>query len=81
MYRALTGFYARGINDCFLAIMSVGEAKNLFGDFIKQRLEAWINTMTIVLIDAGVTLQKARKRLQNAVIEIQGALVLVKILD
>lgn len=81
MCEALADFYAHGNNNCFLAMMSSGEADNLFHDQVKQQLEIWIDTVTQVLIEAGIEPKLARERSQDAIIEIQGALILVRILD
>lgn len=81
MCRALSDFYANGTNNCFLAIMSVGEAYRLFHDRIKHRLEIWLDAIAQVLITAGIEPQNAKERLQDAIAEIQGALILVRILD
>ena len=81
MCQALDDYYAHGNNNCFLAIMSWGEADKLFHDQVKQQLEIWIDTLTQVLIEAGIESKLARERSQDAMIEIQGALILVRILD
>ncbi len=81
MGKSLQEFYNNGRNSCFLAIMSFGEADNLFHDRVKTRLQEIINKLAQVLIDAGIEAEIARKRSQNAMIEIQGALILVRILD
>ncbi|MFM2313308.1 MAG: hypothetical protein RLZZ04_2584 [Cyanobacteriota bacterium] len=81
MCQALANFYAHGNNNCFLAMMSSGEADNLFHEQVKQRLEICIDTLTQVLIEGGIEPQLARERSQDAIVEIQGALVLVRILD
>lgn len=81
MCQALGDFYAHGNHNCFLAIMSLGTADNLFHDRVKQRLEIWIDNVAQVLIEAGIEPQLARERSQDAIIEIQGALILVRILD
>ena len=81
MCRGLNEFYATGKNSCFLAIMSVGEANNLFHDRIQQRLQVWIETVAQVLIEAGIEPDVAKMRSQHSVMEIQGALVLVRILE
>ncbi|MEN9869963.1 MAG: hypothetical protein RLZZ171_946 [Cyanobacteriota bacterium] len=81
MCQALDDYYAHGNNNCFLAIMSWGEADKLFHDQVKQRLEIWIDAVTQVLIEAGIEPKIARERSQDAIIEIQGALILVRILD
>ena len=81
MCRSLKEFYDNGRNACFLAIMSFGGADNLFHDLVKQRLQLWINTLAQVLIEAGIEPNQAKERSQEAIIEIQGALILVRILD
>lgn len=81
MCQALDDYYDHGHNNCFLAIMSSGEADQLFHEQVKQRLEIWIDALTQVLIEAGIESKLARERSQDAMIEIQGALVLVRILN
>lgn len=81
MCRSLEEFYDNGRSSCFLAIMSFGEADNLFHDLVKQRLQIWIDTLARVLIEAGIEANQAKKRSLEAIIEIQGALILVRILD
>ena len=81
MCEALNDFYDRGRNNCFLAIMSVGEADKLFHDRVRQRLEIWTLAIAKVLTEAGIEPEIARRRSQGAIIEIQGALILVRILQ
>jgi len=81
MCKALANFYDRGKNNCFLAIMSLGEAGRLFHDRVKQRLEIWIEAISKVLIEAGIKPEIAWRRSQDAIGEIQGALMLVRILN
>jgi TetR/AcrR family transcriptional regulator, lmrAB and yxaGH operons repressor len=81
MCQALANFYAHGNNNCFLALMSFGAADNLFHQLVKQQLEIWIDRLTQVLIEAGIEPKLARERSQDAIIEIQGGLILVRILN
>lgn len=78
---SLREFYDSGRNSCFLAIMSFGEADKLFHDKVKARLELMIEALAKVLVDAGIEKEVARIRSQDAIAQIQGALVLVRILD
>ena len=77
----LREFYNSGRNSCFLAIMSFGEADKLFHDKVKARLQQIIEALAKVLIDAGIEAEVAEIRSQDAIAQIQGALVLVRILD
>ena len=81
MGQNLKEFYRDGQDGCFLAIMSFGEADNFFHDLIKQRLQTWIDTLTQILIEAGIESKQAKRRSQDGIIQIQGALILVRILD
>ena len=78
---SLREFYDSGRNSCFLAIMSFGEADKLFHDRVKARLELTIKTLAQVLVNAGIEVEVAQIRSQDAIAQIQGALVLVRILD
>lgn len=77
----LREFYDSGRNSCFLAIMSFGEADKLFHDKVKARLELVIEGLAKVLVEAGIEKKIARTRSQDAIAQIQGALILVRILD
>ena len=81
MGEGLQKFYDNGQKACFLAILSFGEADNLFHEQTKHRLQLWINSLAQVLIEAGIEPESAKMRSQNAVMEIQGALILVRILE
>lgn len=81
MCQNLREFYHDGRDSCFLAIMSFGEADNFFHDLVKQRLQTWIDTLAEVLIEVGIEPERAKMRSQDAIIQIQGALILVRILD
>ena len=78
---SLKEFYDNGRNACFLAIMSFGEADNLFHDLVKQKLKTWIDILAQVLIEAGIEANQAKDRSTEAMMQIQGAVILVRILD
>ncbi|MDY6897838.1 MAG: TetR/AcrR family transcriptional regulator [Cyanobacteriota bacterium] len=77
----LQEFYDSGRNSCFLAIMSFGEADKLFHEKVKARLQRMIECLAKVLVEAGIEEEIARIRSEDAIGQIQGALVLVRILD
>ena len=81
MSQQVSAFYHQGQSTCLLAILSLGEADRLFHDTIKRSLNSWIEALAQVLIDAGIAPPLARERAENAVMQIQGALVLVRGLD
>jgi AcrR family transcriptional regulator len=78
MVKTLDQFYNCGHSSCFLDILSIGEAQTLFQSTIRQIVSAWINSLTEVLVEAGQEPKLARQRAEDAIIRIQGALVLCR---
>lgn len=80
--RALTRnvdeFYAQGNQACLLALLSAGEAHDLFAAQVQSALNLWIAQLAAVAIEAGISPKVARERAEDAVIQIQGALVLTR---
>jgi len=74
----LSQFYDCGQNACLMAVFTLGESNDLFHEQVNQALNAWINSLTEVLIEAGLPLKQARQRAEDAVIQVQGALVLTR---
>lgn len=81
MGEGLQTFYGQGKNACFLAILSFGEANNLFPEQLKQQLQLWIDLLAKALTDAGIEPKLAIERSQDTILAIQGALVLGRILN
>jgi AcrR family transcriptional regulator len=71
-------FYQHGEQACLLALLSVGEAHDLFQSQIQRTLDLWIDGLAQVAIKADVQPQIARQRAEDAVLQIQGALVLAR---
>ncbi len=69
-------FYSQGEKSCLLALLNVGEAHDLFQNQIQQMLELWIDSLAKIAIEAGVNPKIARQRAEDAVLQIEGALVL-----
>ncbi len=78
MNQNVDAFYQQGEQDCLLALLSVGEAQELFHDRVQQALDIWIESLAAVLVDAGITPIIARQRAEEAIALIQGALVLTR---
>lgn len=76
MSENIDAFYCQGEQACLLALLSIGEARGLFQNQIEQALNLWIESLTKVLLEAGIAANTARQRAEDAVIQIQGALVL-----
>jgi AcrR family transcriptional regulator len=77
----LKQFYNCGQDACLLALFSLGEPNDLFHEQISQALNAWIDNLAKVLEEGGLSEMTARQRAEDAVMQIQGALVLTRGLD
>jgi len=76
MARGLHSFYAGGAQDCLLNALSMGRgASNSFGPPIKRVIDAFVSTLSSVLLEAGLDRTTARLRAERAMVGLQGSLV------
>ena len=80
MCKTVTQFYDGGHYSCFLDTLSIGTSQTLFQAPLQRTLNAWLNALAQVLIEAGQDPASARHRAENAIIQIEGALVLSRCL-
>jgi TetR/AcrR family transcriptional regulator, lmrAB and yxaGH operons repressor len=81
MCESVSEAYEGGRQPCLLAILLLGSARDVFQAKVQQLLQLWIDEIATVLIEAGLEGNLARQRAENAVIAIQGALILAQGLD
>ena len=74
-------YYDHGRKSCLLAVFSVGAAHDTLRQQLRRSLRAWVNALAEVLAEAGIESEAAHQRAETAIMHIQGALVLVRILD
>ncbi len=79
MSQSLDEFYDCGQMPCLLSVMSVGEANDLFHQQLEQFLNHWLTLLTKVVQETGVEPQLARQKAEDALMIVQGALVLVRV--
>ncbi len=79
MSQGLEEFYHSGEVPCLLSVMSVGEANNLFHQQLEASLKHWLDLLTKVVQETGVTADTAKQRAEDALMMVQGALVLVRV--
>lgn len=77
----INDLYAGGTQPCLLAILGAGTGRKVFHDRVKAVLTAWIEAIANVLIESGIDETLALKRSQDALIAIQGALIVSQSLD
>ncbi|MBO3457206.1 TetR/AcrR family transcriptional regulator [Aetokthonos hydrillicola Thurmond2011] len=80
MGKTLSEFYNSGQSSCFIDILSIGEAQTLFQAPLRRTLTALIDAIAQVLIEAGQDKKSAHQHAEDALIQIQGALVLSRCL-
>lgn len=73
--------YAGGTQSCLLAILQAGTGRDVFHDRVKVALSNWIKAVADILIESGIDDVLALQRGQDALIAIQGALMVSQSLD
>jgi AcrR family transcriptional regulator len=81
MTAALDDLYAGGHEACLIGLFSIGEALVHFQAQLKEALSTLIVAIQSVLLDAGIAPAIARSRSEDAVIRIQGALIVARTLQ
>lgn len=81
MFDYLNEFYCEGKNGCVLGIFSLGESKDLFQSKLKAIFQEWINLLSDTLTSGKISIGDARKRAEDALLKMQGALILSAALD
>lgn len=71
-------FYENGSKSCLWAVLTLEQSSDRFNAQIKGALTLWIETLSGVLQETGIEEQEAKRRSQEAIIRIQGALVLAR---
>jgi AcrR family transcriptional regulator len=77
----LEEFYASGKKPCALDVMSIQGATDEVKEALQGILRAWIEAFTAVARAAGLTPAQARQRAEEAVMQIQGSLVISRVFD
>jgi AcrR family transcriptional regulator len=78
MVAALNRLYDRGKTSCLIGLFSVGEAGDLFQESIRGAETAWESAIARTLRDAGLDRETAEARAEQALIQIQGSLVIAR---
>ena len=81
MNRVLMTFYRDGREACVLASLGIGDSSRRFHPRVKALFTAWIAAIALVLRDSGLPKATALVRAEDALVRIEGALVLARSLD
>ncbi len=72
----LDAFYRHGDESCVLAQLVLGSTRARFRGALKALFTEWMRAIADVLVEAGIARPIARARAEEAVLRIEGALVL-----
>lgn len=72
----LSEVYNDGKQPCLSAILLLGSARDVFHDRVQAIYRRWIDAIAAVLIESGIDATLAHQRGEDAVITIQGGLIL-----
>jgi len=75
MATRLKAFHDEGRKACVLDTMSLGDRDDPPRAHVQQSFEAWIAAMTKIAREAGFTPAMAKRRAEESLVQIQGALV------
>ncbi len=73
--------YSHGEKPCMLASLMLGSAKDVFQPHVKAMLQRWMGAIAAVLIEDGMDRDLAQRRGEEAVVAIQGSLIVARVLD
>ena len=74
----LDELYEGGTQSCLLDTLSFGVAEGGTRDHQKAAMEAWVDAIAVLLREAGIESRTAQERAEDAVIRIQGSLVMAR---
>ena len=78
MAEKLDEFYEGGRQSCLLDALSFGVGEGGIRDHQKVAMEAWVEAIATMLRESGLPLRTARERAEDAVIRIEGSLVMAR---
>ncbi|MBO9718181.1 MAG: TetR/AcrR family transcriptional regulator [Pseudoxanthomonas sp.] len=81
MIEALDAFFAGGMAACLFGNFVVGSARSIFQEPLGAAFGRWIDGFAALAMDKGIPGPEARRRAEDAVMRLQGALVLSRGLD
>jgi TetR/AcrR family transcriptional repressor of lmrAB and yxaGH operons len=73
--------YAGGHEACLIGLFSIGDPLQRFGQQLRRAISDLVGAIEGVLVEAGIARDIAHERAQDAVVRIQGALVVARVLE
>src|SRR5678815_5899879 len=76
MVKTVDEYYRGGREACVLGNLVLGTSRTRFRRQLQAIFDQWIDAIAVALVDGGVAASLARERAEDAVVRIQGALIL-----
>lgn len=80
MMASLDRYFSGGRQSCLLGALTPQGGANGFEAHIQGGFNAWLEAITTVLVEVGISRKAARRRAEDAVFSIEGALVVCRAL-
>lgn len=81
MFSAVDNYFRSGERVCLVGVVALGASRDVFGEKVKLYFAGWVDALATALRRLGDDKGKARRKAEQAVLEIQGALVLTRAFD
>ncbi|MGP8120008.1 MAG: TetR/AcrR family transcriptional regulator [Xanthobacteraceae bacterium] len=81
MFDAVDGYFCSGGRVCLVGAMALDATRDSFAKAIRGYFVGWIDALAAALRRRGDAKAEARRKAEQTVLEIQGALVLTRALD
>lgn len=76
MVKTVDAYYRGGSEACVLGNLVLGTSRTRFRNKLRAIFDEWIESLAAALVDAGLPRSVARQRAEDAVMQIEGALIL-----
>lgn len=81
MFAAVDNYFCSGQRVCLVGVIALGASRDIFSDKVKLYFAGWVDALATALRRLGDDKALARRKAEQTVLEIQGALVLARAFD
>jgi len=71
-------YYLQGRRSCLLDTLSLGGEDSPFQSRVREAMATWVEAMASISSEAGLPREEARRRAEDALVQIQGGLVVAR---
>jgi AcrR family transcriptional regulator len=81
MFAAVDNYFRSGQRVCLVSVIALGASRDIFSEKVKIYFAGWVDALAAALRRLGDDKALARRKAEQAVLEIQGGLVLARAFD